>query len=120
MPPEAIAYKLQDPQWCLHQAEEIGPSCHRLIRILFEDRVLDNLRAAQGIIGLKKKYGLERLESACKRALHFENPRYRTVKTILQKGLAQTPFPEAPNEALSSVYNGTGRFLRQAGALQLH
>jgi len=122
MPPEAIAYKLQDPQWCLHQAEEIGPACLRLIQILFGDQVLDNLRAAQGIVGLKKKYGLERLESACKRALHFDNPRYRTVKTILQKGLDQTPFPEDPCEALSlsSVYTGSGRFLRQAGALQLH
>jgi transposase len=27
MPPEALAYKMQDPQWCLKQAEQIGPHC---------------------------------------------------------------------------------------------
>jgi hypothetical protein len=48
MPPEAIAYKLQDPQWCLRQAEAIGSDCHRLIQVLSSDRVLDNLRACQG------------------------------------------------------------------------
>ena len=120
MPPEAIAYKLQDPQWCLRQAEEIGPACHRLIQTLFSDRVLDNLRAAQGIVGLKKKYGPLRLESACTRALHFDNPRYKTVKAILEKGLDQMPSQEVPCDTLSSVYTGTGRFQRQTGALQLH
>jgi len=47
-PPEAIAYRMQDPQWCLRQAESIGPHCHQLIRHLFSDRVLDNLRAPKG------------------------------------------------------------------------
>ena len=28
LPPEAIAYKMQDIQWCLRQAESIGPDCH--------------------------------------------------------------------------------------------
>ena len=63
LPPEALAYKMQDPQWCLKQAEGIGPHCHRFIRQLFADRVLDNLRAAQGVIGLSKKYGTSRLGS---------------------------------------------------------
>ena len=31
-----------------------GPTVMRLIRELFADRVLDNLRAAQGVIGLSK------------------------------------------------------------------
>lgn len=49
LPPEAIAWKMRDPQWCLRQAEKIGPNCHRLIETLFADRVLDNLRAAPGL-----------------------------------------------------------------------
>jgi len=57
LPPEALAYKMQDPQWCLKQARQIGPSCTALIEQLFSDRVLDNLRAAQGIVGFAKKYG---------------------------------------------------------------
>ena len=61
--------------------------------MLFADRVLDNLRAAQGVIALSKKYGTVRLESACRRALFFDNPRYRTVKSILEQGLDQSPLP---------------------------
>jgi transposase len=113
MPPEALAYKMQDPQWCLKQAEEIGANCHRMIRRLFSDKVLDNLRAAQGIIGLAKKYGQARLEAACERALWFENIKYRAVKSILKQGLDQIPFMESSNVIpLSSAYTGNGRFLR--------
>jgi len=90
-----------------------------MIQTLFADRVLDNLRAAQGVVGLGKKYGPVRLESACQRALHFENPRYKTVKTILEKGLDQTSVP-GDTVPLSSVYTGSGRFLRQSGVMRLH
>jgi transposase len=118
LPPEAIAYRMQDPQWCLRQAEAVGPDCHQLIGELFADRVLDNLRAAQGIIGLGKKYGSARLESACSRALFFNNPRYRTVKGILQKGLDQVQLLDDLNlVALASTYTSAGRFLRQASEL---
>lgn len=121
MPPEAIAYKLQDPQWCLRQAEAIGTDCHQLIKTLFSDRALDNLRAAQGVVGLGKKYGALRLENACARALHFDNPRYKTVKTILEKGLDQLAFQAGlpAGFPLSSVYTVDGRFLRRTGEIQL-
>lgn len=113
MPPEALAYKMQDPQWCLKQAETIGPECHRLIRRLFAHKVLDNLRAAQGVIRLGKKYGPARLEAACARALHFDNVKYRAVKSILHQGLDQAPLYEHSNVIpLASAYAGAGRFLR--------
>ena len=118
LPPEALAYKMQDPQWCLRQSESVGPDCHQLIRHLFADRVLDNLRAAQGIIGLSKKYGSVRVESACRRALFFDNPRYRTVKTILEQGLDQLPLEGLlPQVALSPTYTATARFLRPAAEM---
>jgi transposase len=113
MPPEALAYKMQDPQWCLKQAEEIGQQCHSMIRRLFAHKVLDNLRAAQGIISLGKKYGAARLEAACARAVFFENIRYQAVKSILRKGLDQTPLRESSNVVpLSAAYTGNARFLR--------
>ncbi len=113
MPPEALAFKLRDPQWCLRQAETIGPGCEQLIRTLFADRVLDNLRAAQGVIGLARKYGPARLESACNRALLHDNVHYRSVKTILEKGLDQLP-SETPLAPLPTIYTQAGRFLRPA------
>ena len=114
MPPEALAYKMQDPQWCLKQAEQIGPDCYRLVRRLFAHKVLDNLRAAQGVVRLAKKYGPARLEAACTRALHFGNVKYRTVKSILHQGLDQAPLYEQSNVIpLTSAYTGGARFLRQ-------
>ncbi|MCW3611347.1 IS21 family transposase, partial [Burkholderia cenocepacia] len=68
-PPEAQAWLEHDPQWCLARAKEIGPSCHGVILALFNDKVLVNLRGAQGIIRLRQKVGDQRLEAACERAL---------------------------------------------------
>ena len=82
--------------------------------------MLDNLRAAQGIVGLKKKYGAVRLEAACQRALDYDNPRYRTVKTILEKGLDQHPVAEQAFDALAESYTGQGRFCRNTRHLLKH
>ena len=120
LPPEAIAWKMRDPQWCLRQSERIGAACHRLIRSLFADRVLDNLRAAQGVIRLKDKYGSARLEAACQRALSYNNPRYGTVKTILAKGLEQHPAAEQAFDTLADSYTGRGRFCRDTQTLLKH
>jgi len=116
-PPEAVAYLMRDPQWCLKRAEAIGPSCHELVQALFAHRVLDNLRAAQGLLRLGKRFGTVRLEAACARALAFDNAKFRTVKTILDKGLDQiAPLPETP---LGSAYTGKGRFTRDSRQLLL-
>ena len=115
LPPEAVAYKMQDPQWCLKQAGKIGGHCHDLIEVLFSDRVLDNLRAAQGIVRLKTKYGSDRLNSACKRALDFDNPRYRTVKHILEKGLEKQD--SIREQVLPNAYKGNSTFCRNISTL---
>lgn len=107
-PPEAQAYLMADPQWCLEQAEKIGESCHEFIEALFAHRVLDKLRAAQGVIRLGSKYGKTRLEAACARALEYEASTYRSVKEILEKGLDQEPL--STSRELSSVYRGASRF----------
>jgi len=116
LPPNAQAYLMRDPQWCIKQADDIGPFCRALIDHLFSDRVLDNLRAAQGIVRFKDKYGKERLESACRRALFYDNPRYQTVKTILEKELDYIDTPKS-SQQLSNVYTGDGAFCRDTNTL---
>ena len=57
-----------------------------------------SMRWEKAIIRLAEKYGEVRLDAACQRALAFGNPHYRTVKTILEKGLepqATEPTPPA-------------------------
>ena len=119
LPPEALAYLQRDPQWCLMEATRIGSACAALIEALFADRVLDNLRAAQGIVRLVKPYGAARLEAACARALSFGSPRYRTVKTILAKGLDQQA-AQASFDSVAETYTRGGRFCRDTKSLLTH
>jgi len=79
--------------------------------------VLDNLRAAQGIVGFAKKYGNKRLEAACQRALFFDNAKYRAVKIILQKGLDQETCEKSAFDRLCEAYTGKGRFYRNINTL---
>ena len=112
LPPEHVAFKMRDPQWCLKQAEAIGPACLCFVQRLFDHRVLDRLRAAQGVVGLAKRYTTARLEVACQRALHFDNIQYRTVRVILEKSLDLQANPERCFDELSKTYTGAGRFAR--------
>ena len=120
LPPEAQAFLRQTPTWCCERAAEIGPACEAVIDELFADRVVDRLRAAQGVIRLCESYGRERLESACRRALAFNDAKYRTVKTILSKGLDQVALQEEAFDRLGDVYTGQGRFSRDLRELLVH
>jgi len=111
LPPDAQAYLMRNPQWCLAQAKSIGSACLALVEILFGNRVLEHLRAAQGVIRLRDQYGRRRLEAACARAVSFGAPQYRTVKQILSQGLDQQPDLVEIVE-LEAPYRGSGRFSR--------
>lgn len=117
LPPQHVAYKMRDPQWCLKQAEAIGPYCSRFMQRLLANRVLDRLRAAQGVVGLAKRYGAVRLEAACRRALHFDNIQYRAVRVILEKSLDQHADPQQCFDDMSEAYTGAGRFARDTKKL---
>jgi len=120
LPSQAKAYHMRDPQWCLAKSKEVGASCHALIEHLFANRVLDNLRAAQGVIGFRKAYGDKRLEAACERAWAFETPLYKTVKSILRQGLDQQPNDVSTTTPLSDAYRGDGRYCRDSTDLLTH
>lgn len=117
--PEAQAWQMQGVEWCLREAERIGPSCHALVRAMFGDTVLVKLRAVQSVLRLEKTYGAIRLEAACRRANHFGTPTSRAVKTILQKGLdLQTD--HSAFDVLSATYTQGGRFCRDTETLLVH
>ena len=86
-PPEKAAFFRRTPDWCRHQAEAIGEEVKKTVALLLDSHALYHLRQVHGIIGLKDKYGKERLNAACARANAFGDPAYRTVKNILEKGL---------------------------------
>lgn len=118
LPPNALAYAMQDSQWCLDRAKKTGPFCEAVIHQLLTNSVVDYLRAAQGILSLQKKYGDARLEAACQRAHAFQSMSYKTIKSILQKGLEYESLPEqAAFDALTEAYTGHGRFSRNTSTL---
>jgi hypothetical protein len=112
LPPAAQAFFARDRHACLARSRAIGPACTALIEALFADRITERLRAVQGILRLAERYGADRLEAACKRALRHASASYRTVKTILTRGLDREPLERCP--AFPTPYLPHARFARAA------
>lgn len=103
-PPEKIAFQMRTPIWCRTQASDVGDSCRTVVDQLLEVNALYRLRAAQGILGLKKKYGDARLEAACARAITVGDPSYRTIKGILIAGTEADPEPESSGDVGAAAF----------------
>jgi len=104
LPPDRIAFYQRTPQWCLQQARALGPAVFELVRQLLAVHTLTHLRQAQGILRLSERFGAGRLDAACRRALEFGDPRYRTVKNILERGYDQAPGPQPTPAARGEAY----------------
>jgi transposase len=113
LPPKVQAFFARDRQWLAMQAREVGTSCTQLVDRLLADKILERLRAAQGVIGLSKTYGNARLEAACARALAHDSPFYRTVKSILASGADKSPAAEP----ITPPAYANPRFARDAASL---
>lgn len=115
LPPEAQAYFLRDRHWCVAEAGKIGPACAELVDTLLADRIVERLRAAQGVLRLAERFGPARVEAACRRALEHDSPHYRTVKTLLVHRPAWLTASAAVPSA--EPYVGSARFARPAQLL---
>jgi transposase len=62
-------------------------------------------RSCLGLVRLADKYGSERLEAACVRALASGADRYRSVRSILESGLDATPLERSDRIAPLSVHD---------------
>jgi transposase len=82
-----------DRDTCLASAAQIGPATAQLAQALLADPVLDRLPTLGRLLKLGHRFGEERLEAACQRALCFGDPAYQTVKRILSQGLESQPVP---------------------------
>lgn len=120
LPPEAVAFLRRDPEWCRQESQSVGAACAELVARLLDHPVVERLRAAQGVLRLGERFGALRLEAACRRALDFDDARYRTVKTILERGLDGQPSPESTFDHLADAYTGAGRFCRDTRSLLVH
>lgn len=103
-PPEQSRYLTHTREYCTAQASRIGPGCAQVVEDLLAERPLDRLRSVQGLLRLGERYGPERLEAACRRALLYGAGQYRQIKTMLQAGLDQQPLPPGPLQPSLRLY----------------
>jgi len=78
---------------CLAQAAELGPAVQQTVEQILADPVLDRIHQAGRLLRLSEKYGCQRLNDACQRALSYGDPAYKTVKGILKQNLDQESQP---------------------------
>ena len=81
-------------------AATIGPATAALCNLILDERLHpeQGFRSAIGILGLVKRYGQERVDAACARALLLNARSYKSVAAILKNGTDRTapPAEEAP------------------------
>jgi len=96
----------------LQWGNDIGPRTRDVVRHLLENRPHPEhgYRSCLGLLSLTRKFGKERLEAACQRAMHLNAPNYRSVQSILQTGRDRLPLPIQQKElfALPSHENIRG------------
>jgi len=111
MPVKHQKYANQTPQNLIERGHSVGEFVGILITEFMEKYKIkeQSYRGCLGILSLQKKYGQERLNLACKRALYFNALSYKLVKKILEKELDQQPFGEQEDKEIEkpTCHNNT-------------
>lgn len=92
------------PSRLISWGSSIGSNTGILVERILQSRPHpeQGYRACLGIMSLGKRYSKERLEAACYRALTLGATSYRSVKSILEKGLEQLELDLAISEEKSA------------------
>jgi transposase len=96
MPKAHRAHMEWTPGRLLNWAVAVGPHTRDLVKHLLCNRPHPEMgyRSCLGLLNLAKRFGRERLEAACQRALQLGSPSRRSVVSLLEQGLDQLPLPE--------------------------
>lgn len=95
MPKAHRHYAEWTPQRLIQWAATSGVATSRVVETILESRPhpQQGFRSCLGIMRLGKRYGAERLEAACRRALKIGACSYKSIESILKQGLDQTSLP---------------------------
>jgi len=93
LPPHKVPGLTINRDTCRQQASEIGSATQEVVNRLLDHRPEDRLRTAGRLLRLTERFGPQRLEAACTRALRFDDPAYMTIKHILEQGLDAEEIP---------------------------
>jgi transposase len=101
-----------NPEKFITRAGEVGPETREYIIRLLESRPHPEqaYKSCQGVMSFVARAGRERLNNACKRALHYGDFSYHTIKLILEKGLDKAdPMDEADHGDIPMHTNIRGK-----------
>ena len=100
MPAAHRAHANWSPGKLLTWASSVGPSTAELVKRLLIEKAHpeQGYRACLGLMRLAREHGRTRMEAACERALAVGAHRYRSVASILEKGLDRQPLAPQPAE----------------------
>jgi len=98
------------PERIANWAAKVGPQVREFVIRLMEAKKHpeQGFKSAIGVISLEKKYGAERVNLACGRALACVSYHYHSVKHILERGLERQTITPQTFDALSAHENVRG------------
>jgi transposase len=97
-PKEKTPYAMRSCAYYIERADAVGNACKAFMEFLLSgDFPWARLRQAQKLLRLSEKYGKERVEKACQRAVSFELIDVRRVEAIIMKGLTGMEGPHQNN-----------------------
>ena len=93
MPRAHLEFAEWTPERFISWAARTGPATARAIEEVLSRRVFPEhgFRSCLGIMSLGKRFGDERLEAACERALFIRGVSYKSIKSILENNLDKKP-----------------------------
>lgn len=96
MPPAHRYYAEWTPERLIRWAEKIGPATAGVVQTVLHRRnhPQQGFRTCLGILRLAKGDGEPRLEAACRRATLIDAYRYKSIDSILRRGLDRQDLPE--------------------------
>jgi len=83
-------------------AAQIGAACAEVVKTILARRYYPEhaFRSCRGILSLVKRFGKDRLEAGCVRAIAIKGVNYRSIKSILENNLDAKPLPQKTQPTL--------------------
>lgn len=110
-PPQHRHYLEWTPERVTDWVRKIGPSAAAVAAQIMQSRRYpeQGYRACLGLIRLGRRYPAERVEAACARALAVNACSYRSVKSILEKGLDRQSLEDPKSPEVHSLVHSNVR-----------
>ncbi len=98
MPKEHQYWAKRTPEWLIRQGEAVGPRTSELLQTILQKRPhpQQGFRTCMGILRLARSYPDTRMEAVAERAIRLGVYSYRSLQSILDKGLDQVPLQPRP------------------------